>query len=78
MTARPPTAIPPTIESAAATAGKEMAVFAVMKPAARDDEAAALELAAPDAPVPEAAGAEDETPVTMPGGSALHCTVATG
>jgi hypothetical protein len=37
-----------------------------MNPAARDDEAAALELAAPEAPVPEAAGAEDDTPVTMP------------
>lgn len=65
MTARPPAATPATIAKAAARAGNGMSVLAVIIPAARDEDAATLLEAAPEAPVPEAAGAEEETPVTM-------------
>jgi hypothetical protein len=66
MTARPPAATPATIVKKAAMAGRGTAVLMVMSPAARDEDAAGFELAAPPAADPEEAGDEEETPVTMP------------
>lgn len=63
MTARPPAATPATTVKAATRAGKGIAMLADMCPAAREEEAAALELADPALVALDMA--DDDTPVTM-------------